>query len=432
MAVWNRSDPKYLMGHSVDYEERINWERIRKERLGKLQKSMRSHDFGALLLYWPGNIRYATGTRWLTAFTNIEFLRCALVPAEGQPILYELMGVESEVRSFSTPWVVDHMRPHIAWNYTGAGLPSMIDHWAREIQQGLKDLGASGTRLGVDRVDPAMVQALTSKGIHWFDGRDCIYDAQMIKTVDEIELYKIGCAVTDACLDRAKEAIRPGVRESEIMAVIADTGYRLGMEFMQATVVASGGHTNPYNREFTDKMIRSGDLVILDVDLAADGGYVCDYVRVFLCGEKATPKQKALYNECYESLYSAITMVKDGVTTDKIAAHFPEYVDDKLKSFSLLQLGHGLGPVFYLPPIISRGVSFEYPMELKENMIIALETYAGPPGEAEGVRLEENLLVTKDGFEYLSLYPLEPKLTDKTQPKTAADILVRSRKGGKQ
>ena len=422
MATWNLNDPRRMMGNNVDYEERINWDRLRKERLSKLQEAMKKHDFGALLLYYPGNIRYATSTRFLTPFTNLEFQRCALVPVEGQPILYEIIGVETEVRELNSPWIADHIRPHITWSYTGKAEKILVGRWADSITQGMKDLGVGGTRLGVDRVEPYMIEALTEKKLRWFDARDCLYEARSQKTRDEIECYKIVCSIHDACLFRANKAIEPGIRESDLAAIIYHTAYSLGAEYFLSTVVASGGHTNPYLREHTDKIIRAGDLVTIDFNMAATGGYISDFVRTFLCGQKATQQQKDLYEECYQSLYGAITEVKAGASTDQIAKHFPTYVDDKIKTWGMLQFGHGLGIVFYEPPTISRGISFEYPTVLKENMVLAFETYAGRPFGNEGVRLEENILVTKDGFEFLSLHPLEPKMTDKVQPKTAKGL----------
>ena len=169
--------------------------------------------------------------------------------------------------------------------------------------------------------------------------------------------------------------------------------------------MASGGNTSPYRRWHTDKVIRQGDLVIVDQNAIGPGGYFVDFVRCFKVDQPLTPKEKDLYKECYESMYAAIEQMKAGNTTADVASKFPTYADDEFGTVTLQQFAHSIGLSLYEGMWISRAYSLDYPVELEENMYFACETFAGHPGLEQTVRLEENLLVTKDGPVLFTKYP---------------------------
>ena len=182
-----------------------------------------------------------------------------------------------------------------------------------------------------------------------------------------------------------------------ITAKVNEYLYEHGFDFVYDIIVASGGNTSPYRRWHTDKVIREGDLVIVDQNAVGPGGYFVDFVRCFKVGGRWTPKEKDLYKECYESMYAAIEMMKAGNTTADVAAKLPKYADDEFGTVTLQQFAHSIGLSLYEGMWISRAYSLDYPVELEENMYFAAETFAGHPGLEQTVRLEENLLVTKDG-----------------------------------
>ena len=181
--------------------------------------------------------------------------------------------------------------------------------------------------------------------------------------------------------------------------------YEQGFDFVYDIIVASGGNTSPYRRWHTDKVIRQGDLVIVDQNAIGPGGYFVDFVRCFKVDGKLTPKEKDLYKECYESMYAAIEQMKAGNTTADVAAKFPKYADDEFGTVTLQQFAHSIGLSLYEGMWISRAYSLDYPVELEEGMYFACETFAGHPGLEQTVRLEENLLVTKDGPVLFTKYP---------------------------
>lgn len=224
----------------------------------------------------------------------------------------------------------------------------------------------------------------------------------MIKTEDEIECCRQAIALAEPCFDAAQRMMRPGVRERDIQAEMANILHRYGAEGY--AVVASGDHTNPYwRRTLNDRQLRPGDLVIID-RIHQLNGYPSDYVRTFLVGDHVTSKQQELHKACYEYMYSAIDIVKPGVTTAEVADKLHEA--DDYSEFTL-QFGHGIGLAVHEAPYITLMSKFD-PVPLEQNMVLAIETYVGEG--SQGVRLEENLLVTADGYEILSLAPYDAKL----------------------
>ncbi len=181
--------------------------------------------------------------------------------------------------------------------------------------------------------------------------------------------------------------------------------YEQGFDFVYDIIVASGGNTSPYRRWHTDKVIRQGDLVIVDQNAVGPGGYFVDFVRTFKVDGTMTVKEQDLYKECYESMYAAIEQMKAGNTTADVASKFPEYADDQYRTVTLQQFAHSIGLSLYEGMWISRAYSLDYPVELKEGMYFATETFAGHPGLEQTVRLEENLLVTKDGPVLFTRHP---------------------------
>jgi len=175
-------------------------------------------------------------------------------------------------------------------------------------------------------------------------------------------------------------------------------------------IVASGGNTSPYRRWPTDKIIRQGDLVIIDNNTVGPSGYFVDYVRCFKVEAKPTPKEKDLYKECYDSLMAAIEQMKPGNTSKDVAEKFPVYDDDKYGTVTLQQFAHSIGLTLYEGMWISRAYSLKYPAEIKPNMYFAVETFAGHPLLEQTVRLECDLLITDKGHELFTLFPFEEEM----------------------
>jgi Xaa-Pro aminopeptidase len=222
--------------------------------------------------------------------------------------------------------------------------------------------------------------------------------ARVVKTRDEIELLKQASSIGDAAMWKIKyEWLKPGVRERDIEAKVHEFMLSQGCEIIYDIIVASGGNTSPYRRWATDKIIRQGDLVIVDINAVGPSGYFVDFVRCFKVASKMTQQEIDLYREVYDSMYAGLAQLKPGNTTADVAAAFPEYDDDKYGTVTLQQFAHSIGITLYEGMWISRAYSLDYPAEIKENMYFAIETFAGHPLLPQTCRLEENVLVTADG-----------------------------------
>jgi Xaa-Pro aminopeptidase len=262
----------------------------------------------------------------------------------------------------------------------------------------LKENKVDKEKIGVDIVDMPSIQAFKDSGLNIVNGWPAMSAARTVKTRDEIELLKQSSAIGDAAMWHIKyEWLKPGVTEREIEANVHDFMLKAGCEIIYDIIVASGGNTSPYRRWATTKMIRQGDLVIVDINAVGPSGYYVDFVRCFKCAGKMNQQEIDLYREVYDSMYAAIDKLRPGNTTKDVAECFPYYDDDKYGTVTIQQAAHSIGITLYEGMWISRAYSMEYPAEIKENMYFAVETFAGHPLLPQTCRLEENVLVSGEG-----------------------------------
>lgn len=394
----HHTDPRRLYSQTgADWQQRVDFERLRKDRLQRAKEAMNAHDLGALVLFAGANIRYVTGSYQGNWKYNIDIRYCVL-PNGGEPILFETAGSDLQCAKIDLPWMEGRIRPAITWKWAEGAVPYMAGRMADSVIEVLKEYGVHKERIGIDNVDMHALQAFQERGINLVSAWPAMSQARVIKTPDEIELLKQASAIGDAAMWKIKyEWLKPGVREREIEAKVHEFMLSMGCEIIYDIIVASGGNTSPYRRWATDKMIRAGDLVIVDINAVGPSGYFVDFVRCFKCADKMTPQEISLYREVYDSMYAAIEKLRPGNTTADVASVFPVYDDDKYGTVTLQQFAHSIGLTLYEGMWISRAYSLQYPAEIKENMYFAAETFAGHPGLQQTVRLEENVLVTKDG-----------------------------------
>jgi Xaa-Pro aminopeptidase len=386
----------------TDWQDRVDFDRMRADRLARAREMMEKHDLGGLILFVGENVRYVTGV-YQGNWKNNIFIRYAVLPRGGEPVLFETVGSDLVNAQIDAPWLHD-VRPAMTWKWSEGAEGEMAARMARSIADVLREAGVQKEKIGIDVMDMVAYQALTKEGLNIVNGWPAMSQARVVKTIDELECHKIAAAHGDAAMWMAKhEWAKPGVREAEVCARVNEYLYRSGFDFVYEIIVASGGNTSPYRRWHTDKVIRQGDLMIIDINAVGPGGYFIDFVRCWKVAQKPTQKEKDLYKECYDSLYAAISAVRAGATTADVAKHFPEYDDDKYGSVSLQQFAHSIGLSLYEGMWISRAYSLKYPAELKQNMYFAIETFAGHPGLEQTVRLEENLVVTDKGHEIFTL-----------------------------
>jgi Xaa-Pro aminopeptidase len=391
-------DPRRLYSQTgADWQYRVDFERLRKDRLQRAREQMEAHDLGALVLFAGANIRYVTASYQGNWKYNIN-IRYAVLPNGGEPVLFETAGSDLQCARMDMPWMEGRIKPAMTWQWAEGAVPHMAGKMADSVVEVLKEHGVRKERIGVDNFDWPSLEAFQERKINIVNGWPAMSAARVIKTRDEIELLKQASSIGDAAMWKIKhEWLKPGVREREIEAKVHDFMLSQGCEIIYDIIVASGGNTSPYRRWATDKMIRQGDLVIVDINAVGPSGYFVDFVRCMKCASKMTQQEIDLYREVYDSMYAGIENLRPGKTTADVAAAFPEYDDDKYGTVTLQQFAHSIGITLYEGMWISRAYSLDYPAEIKENMYFAAETFAGHPGLPQTTRLEENVLVTADG-----------------------------------
>ncbi len=392
---------------STDCEIRIDFNKLRKDRLRKATEQIKKDSFGALLCFDPDSIRYITGTR-LNDWTNNKLARSCLLAADQEPILFEV-GSAIETKKKLSPWIKDRIYPFVG-SMRGSFPEPVVYENARKfagiIASWLKKYGVAKEPLGLDITEIPFLRALEAEGIRVVDGQQTILKAEAIKTPEEVDLIETSIAIVEAAFWEVVSTARPGVRENEINGLMRNVMYGLGAEEIQNINVITGNRSHPHPHDSSDRILRMGDMIFIDV-VSVFNGYKTCYYQTFVTG-RPSPKQLDVYKQAYEWLYKAIDMIKPGISTADVAAVWPTAKDLGLSSEGeafALQLGHGIGITHWAKPVISRMFSAEHPEEIKEGMVFALETYCGSGND--GARIEEMLVVTKEGHRMLSKFPSE-------------------------
>ena len=391
---------------AVDFEVRVDYDRLRRERLEKAEKALEASGYGALVCFDPNNTRYITST-YLGEWARDKMGRYSVLPLGGDPILYDF-GSAVKVKQMRSPWLKkENVRPTSNWMRGSVPLSAgIMDDFATEFARMLDEHGVRDKPIGVDIMDVPLLKAMQSVGIQIEDGQQVLLDARMIKTVDEIELLKLAAGMADAAFADLRDAIRPGVRENELSALASDALFRLGSDQVEYVNIASGERTNPHPHTATDRMIRPGDLVYIDLMHSFNGYRTC-YYRTFMCGEP-TAEHLRVYEQTIEWLDAGIEQVKPGATTADIANAWPTAQElgfaDEAAAFAL-QFGHGIGLSIWEKPVVSRLFSLKDPYTLEAGMVFALETYCGTDDGSFGARVEDEIVVTETGHEVITKFP---------------------------
>ena len=407
-----RFGTKGMMG--VDYEERIDFNRLRRERVAKIKSAMKKTDLGCLLLFDTGNKRYATSTAVASPEVD-NMARYAVVPRNGEPYIFGF-GSEVAAEKLNCPWIADRAFP--AHTTMFGALPRGWKAYARfidDIRMVLDKHGiGSDEPIGVDILDSQLILALQEYGLHVGDGQDVMLEARTVKTQDEIQIMANAAATVDAAFDGIARLIRPGIRENDIQAEGSRIMHSLGAQWVHNVQVTSGARTFPHPHLSSDRLLQPGDLVFMDIVTLLNGYHTC-YYRTFCCG-KPSQKQRDIYKSTYDMLYAGMDVIRAGATTSDIVQAWPEASHWGLRTESEafgLAFGHGLGVGLWERPIISRLYSLEHPVELKEHMVLAVETYDGEG--SDGARIEEEIVVTNSGYELITKFPCDELIACGTQ-----------------
>ena len=390
---------------ATDCEIRIDYDKLRKDRLRKANEQIREDGLGALLCFDPDSIRYITSTK-LNDWTNNKLARSCLLVADKEPVLFEV-GSAIETKRALCPWIKDRIYPFVGSMRGTFPEPVVYENarkFASMIVSMLKELGVEGEPLGMDITEIPFLQAMEKEGVRVVDGQQTILKAEAIKTPEEIELIETSISIVEAAFWEVVHTTRPGVRENEVSGMMRNLMYSLGAEEIQNINVITGNRAYPHPHDSSDRILRMGDMIYIDV-VSVFNGYKTCYYQTFVTG-KPSQKQLDIHKQTYDWLYAAAELLKPGISTADIAAVWPTAQELGLSSEAeafALQLGHGIGISHWSKPVISRMFSMDYPEEMKEGMVLALETYAGSGNEA--ARIEEMFAITKDSYRQLSKFP---------------------------
>jgi Xaa-Pro dipeptidase len=414
--------------NAVDWEQRIDLDRLRHERLGRLKDALHRSALGALLTFDFSNIRYMTSTH-IGTWAMDKLIRFAVLPRGGEPVIWDF-GSAARHHQLFDPWL-DYPRrraegdpllaPHPTASGARAGISTLrgafhpdagiADEVARKVADVLAEHGVTGEPVGVDVVEMPVLAALLARGLDVVDGQQVFLEARRIKTGDEIALLTHACSMVDAAYEELYGFLRPGVRENECVGLVSKVLYDLGSEYVEGVNAISGERCAPHPHVYSDRILRPGDPAFFDI-LHSHLGYRTCYYRCFAVGS-ASPAMRDAYTRCREYMDEAIALVKPGATTADIVQVWPRAQEfgfaDEEAAFAL-QYGHGVGLAIWEKPIFSRLVSLDHPESLEEGMVFALETY-WPAGDGySAARIEEELVVTAGGCEVITKFPADELL----------------------
>ena len=395
----------------VDNRSDVDMARLRLYRLKRVQQELRARDYAGCLLYDPVNIRYATGTRNMTIWTMHNAARYCFVPAEGTATLFDYRNCEHLAKGIET---VGEVRRGTFWYYfcVADRQAEVVARWAQEIDELVRARGGVNRRLAVDHVDAEGGAALKGLGLQLFNGQEPLEHARKIKSPDELACMGAALTVCEAALAKVRTALEPGRTEIELWSLLAATNTEMGGEYMETRLLASGGRTNPWYQECSERRVRPRELVAIDTDMVGPFGYDADISRTFFCGPgKPTGVQRTLYALAHEQVHHNIALLRPGVTFRELSGRAWTPPD----RFAPLAAGvviHGIGMCNEYPQVYP-GAAAErtgYDGVLEANMTVCVESYIGEPGGIEGVKLEQMVLVTESAPETLSLFPFEEEL----------------------
>ncbi len=401
---------------AVDWEERIDTKRLRTERKERALEQLQSNGLEAALFVSDPNIRYVTGLA-MTGGSGADHY--TLLFEDGQVVHWDTADHASNQR-FNCPWLDDirYACPGLgnvprASGHDGARR-FLIETMADTVVSAMEEYGYDGATLGVDVGNTRLLDALERRG-PTTDVKSCtsaMEVARRVKTRDEIECLRQVAAICEAGFQRIVDEASPGKTEAELWGEAVRELWRHGA-MVQGGYLTSGPNTWPkHQANTTDRLIRPGDLLYADFYNIGFLGYRSCYYRTFSMGSPTDSQQDA-YKLAVDDLYDVLDRIKPGVTTDEVVEGFPDadgehmdyYDADEYWQMTTNHWAHGLGLQLYEVPLIWRGLSSDYPIELEEGMTMAVETQR--PADRQGVRVEEMVVVREDGVELLSQWPID-------------------------
>ncbi len=380
---------------------------VRRYRLARVREALAARDLAGIILYDPVNIRYATDASNMQVWCAHNEARYLYVPTEGPVTLFEFGG-GSDLINAGLP-TIDEVRgaTYVLYFIAGGRQADNARAWAAELDSVIRERGGGNPRIAIDRVGPVGMIEMQRLGYEIHDGFEVMENARKIKSDGEIILMRHAIAVCEQAIAQMREALQPGITENALWAELHRGNIAGGGEWIECRLLASGPRTNPWFRESSMRVIERGDIVAFDTDLVGPYGYCADISRTWVCDARPSDEQRRIYAEAYTHILHDKALLKPGVTFRELTERSRPLGDEFLDGRYSVAM-HGVGLCDEYPAI-------PYPQDyepgddgvLQEGMVMCVEALAAPAGGREAVKLEEQVLITADGYEQLSSYPLE-------------------------
>ena len=410
----NSADARYRKGPARQHgamefsEAPVDLDHVRLYRLERIRSELRKKDCAGALLFDQVNTRYATDATNMQVWCSHYEARCVFIATDGPVVLFDYANLPHLAEELVT---IDEYRVMPSFYYFAAGEngPDMAAEFARQIADLMKTHGHGNKRLAIDRLSHMGIDAIRSHAIEVFDGLEITEQARLIKSDEELTLMSRAIEVCEAGMDAMHDVLVPGITENALWAKLHETNIALGGEWIETRLLSSGPRTNPWFRECSMRPIEIGDMVSFDTDLVGPYGYCADISRSWRCGEgKPDDEQRRLYAAAYAQIQHNMALLKPGMGFREITEKaWP--IPDEFMSNRYTCLMHGVGLADEYPSLKHRQdyAKKGYDGVFEEGMTICVESMIAVEGGREGVKLEEQVLITKDGPKTLSSYRFE-------------------------
>jgi Xaa-Pro aminopeptidase len=386
-------------------------DQIQEYRLERIKAQLGAADLGGILLYDPINIRYATGSSNMQVWTLHNFARAAFVSASGHIILWDFAHCEHLTQHLP---LINEVRTGAGFFYfeLGAKEQDAADCFAKEVQSVMHEHGC-GNRIAVDKIEVSGLRALQKIGVDPVPGQRVMEQARVIKGVEEIQAMRCAVKTCEIAVGKMHNALKPGLAEVELWSILHAENIARGGEWIETRLLTSGPRTNPWMMEAGPRILQDGDLIAFDSDLIGLYGICCDMSRTWYCGDgQPTPEQSELHRVAVEHITENMDILRPGLSFTDIT-YQGHQLPQKYRPQQYCVKMHGVGlcdeyPSIYYPENFIEG-AFED--ELRPGMTLCVEAYVGAVGGRDGVKIENQVLITDSGFENLTTYPYDEKLT---------------------
>lgn len=391
--------------------EGIDLAAVRAYRQGRVRAQMARYGVDAVILSDPVNIRYATGTRNMQVFSQRNAASRYLLLTQDRAILFEFTGCLHLADGVET---VDEVRPAKTASFVAAG-PHIAEReraWAAEMADLIGELAGRGATVGLERLNAGAAIALSERGLRIVDAQQPVEMARAIKSAEEMKCVKASLRATEIGVARLRAAIRPGITEAALWSVLHQAVIAQNGDYVETRLLNAGARTNPWFQETSDEVIGENELIALDTDVVGCHGYYSDFSRTFHAGPgRPTPVQRELYRTAHEQVQHNMEIIRPGMT-------FRDYADaawdipDRYYANRYYLSAHGCGMTGEYPYLYHHGdfPDAGYDGVIEPGMTLCVESYIGAEGGHEGVKLEQQVLVTGTGVELLSRFPFEDSL----------------------